>query len=53
MIIISLCMLNAFTSKLCQLKPSGVNTVVFDDQGEEDNDRMFVLSHPEVKCNVC
>ena len=27
---------------------TGINTVVFDDQGEEDGDRILALSHPEV-----
>ena len=27
---------------------TGINTVVFDDQGEEDGDRILALAHPEV-----
>ena len=37
------------TTGIFTLDPeTGINTVVFDDQGEEDGDRILALSHPEV-----
>ena len=37
------------TTGIFTLDPeTGINTVVFDDQGQEDGDRILALSHPEV-----